>query len=87
MKEIIKGIRNLSLAFVITVLTVERFPYLTESIRPYLAYSLVAMNTCLIFEIIFLTLNDSELSPNTNNSHQQKKAVGRMTHSKETAGA
>ncbi len=44
-------LRNLSLMLVISLLVVERLPYFSEQVRPYLALSLVAFNSALIFQI------------------------------------
>ena len=55
-----KFLKNISLAFIITILVVDKLPYLPEHVRPYLAFSLIVLNTCLIGEIIFKTLKEEK---------------------------
>ena len=59
-KSFIILLRNLSLMLVISLLVVERLPYFSEQVRPYLVLSLVTFNSALIFQIFEMIFSNEK---------------------------
>ncbi len=53
-------VRNISLMFIISLLVVDKIPNIIEQARPWLAWSLVALNCSLLYQIFKELLKEEE---------------------------